>query len=156
MKLISLALLLSAASMAAGQSDLSASQRTSAAPDNSVLTFISPLSAGHGAVTPAASILTATHPNLTRTNVNSASPQPKPAIPAQLLTRGQSPVQLLALNHFVSPGAPNNSPLAKSAPIPTTWPNAHFENIPTNWPGLKFLLVDQAPSTNAAAEPNKK
>jgi len=67
---------------------------------------------------------------------------------AQFLIRGQNPAQLLALNRFVPQGAPNPLPRGKAEPIPTTFPDAHFENLPTNWPGLKFLLIDQPPSTN--------
>lgn len=145
MRLIVPALLLSAGPMALGQLMLSAPQTPGPIPRNSTSQFASP-SACPGFVSPAVSPQLANRSNLHLKNLTLQ--QVKPAIPAQLFTRGLNPLQFLALNQPAPQVAPKASPQGKSEPIPTTFPNAHFENIPTNWPGLEFLMIDQPPAAN--------
>jgi hypothetical protein len=155
MRLTVLALLLSAGSLASGQQNPSVSQNASPVASAPVLTFIAPPSVAAPDSTPATvSILLTIHPNLNWTD--RGLPQIEPAIPAQLFTRRQNPVQFLALNHLVPPVAPTRSPHGKPEPIPTTWPDAHFEKIPTSWPGLNYLLIDQTAFATATTEPKKK
>jgi len=147
MRLVILAFLLSAGSLATGQPNPPAPQSPNPTPCNSALQSFSPASSvciDPGSIK--TSVLPAPQPNQSWTG--HGLPQVKPAIPAQFLIRGQNPAQLLALNRFVPQGAPNPSLRAKAEPIPTTFPDAHSENIPTTWPGLKFLLIDQPPSAN--------
>jgi hypothetical protein len=153
MRLVILALLLSAVSIANGQSNPSLSQNTDPHSCDSSLKLISPDTCVIS-ISPAISILPAAPSNLNQTG--RAAPQVKPAIAAQLFTRGQNPVLFLALNQPAPPVAPKSSSRAKPLPIPTTFPNAHVERIPTNWPGLEFLLIDQPPSTTATTDPMKK
>jgi hypothetical protein len=151
MRLILLALLVCPAAVAAGQSNPPASPHPDPIPGNSVRQFNAP-SFGFSldAQSPRVSLLPATPATPNWTGL--ASPQPKSAIPAQLLTRSQNPIQFLALNQHAPQVVPNNLPRGHATPIPTTFPDAHFENIPTTWPGLKFLLVDQAPSASKPTE----
>ena len=155
MRLVIIALLLSAGSAATAQANPPAAQSSNPASCNSALQSTSPApGACIESVSPAISSLPTIRPNLNWTGRDLQ--QVKPAIPAQLLTGGQNPVQLLALNRFVPQGRPNPSPRAKAEPIPTTYPDAHSENIPTSWPGLKFLLIDQLPSANKPTEAKTK
>jgi hypothetical protein len=155
MRLVVIALLLSAGSVATGQPNPSAPQRSNPVPCNSALQSTSPASSvclDPGSIK--IPILPALQ--LSRSLTDRGLLQVKPAIPAQFLTRGQNPAQLLALNRFVPQGTPNPSPRAKAEPIPTTFPDAHFENIPTNWSGLKFLLIDQPAPAIKPAEAKTK
>jgi hypothetical protein len=152
MRLIVLALLLSARPIAIGQSSPSPSQAPNPDPCNSALKLISPDACVHSAST-AISILPIAPPSLNRTG--RALPLVQPAIPSQLLVRNINPVQFLALNQPAPQVAPKASLHGKTEPIPTTFPDAHFQNIPTNWPGLKFMLIDQPPPTSAAGQKKK-
>ena len=156
MRLILLALLISAGPMASGQTSPSASQSPNPAPCKPALQFISPSSSPClDLQSPMVPILPAAPPNLNRYDrglTDRGQPQVKPALPAQLTARRPNQIQLLALNNLAPPPAPSSSPRGKAEPIPTTWPNAHVEKIPTNWPGLKLLLIDQPPPANKPAE----
>jgi hypothetical protein len=153
MRLIVPALLLSAGPFALGQSMLSAPQTPGPIPCNSTSQFTSP-STGPDVVSPAISPQLANRPNLNLKNLTLQ--QVKPAVPAQLFTRGPNPLRFLALNQPAPQVAPKALPHLKSEPIPTIFPDAHFENIPTNWPGLKFLLIDQPPAASAATDGKTK
>ena len=124
-------------------------------PRTSALQFISPASSSR--LDPESIKISALPaPQLNQSWTGPGLPQIKPSIPAQLLTRGQNPAQLLALNQLTQKLTPNDSHRAKAEPIPTAFPDAHFENIPTNWPELKFLLIDKPPTTNVAPDPKRK
>jgi hypothetical protein len=149
MRLMILALLLSAGPLASGQLNHPAPRNPNPTPCNQTLQFIAP-SAGPcvDAQSAAVAIQPATLPTLNWTGPGLT--QVKPAIPAQLTARSPNPTQFLALNQLAPQVAPNSSLHAKAEPIPTTWPNAHFEKIPTTWPGLKSLPINHSPSADAA------
>jgi hypothetical protein len=154
MRLMVLSLLLSAGLVATGQTNRSASPNSGPIPCGSKLQVTSPSpSACPDAISPVVSTPTIDHPNLSWTD---RGQQVKPAVPAQLMTRDQNALQLLALNQLASHEAVAHSPHGKSEPIPTTFPIAHFENLPTDWPGLKYLLIDQAPSATSPTKAKTK
>jgi hypothetical protein len=153
MRLMALALLLSAGSVVSGQANPPLMQNPNQPSCSPSLNLTSP-DVCVQSVAPALSNQPVFRPNQNLTQRGSS--QVKQAIPLQLLVRHPNPIQLLALNQTAPQVAPNSAPHAGALPIPTTFPDAHFENIPTTWPGLKFLLVDQPPSATVLTEPKKK
>lgn len=153
MRLILLALLLSAGPLATGQPNPSPSQEPTPTPCKSPLLLIEP---SPGACLDALSPFVASDP-AARPNLNWTDRflQPvKTALPSQLMAHDPNP--FFALNQSGPLAIPYIPPRGKAEPIPTTWPNAHVEKIPTTWPNLKLLLIYQPPGANAATESKQK